>query len=176
MLRDLRIGSPIYILNKKEMSIEQAEVLQCAASAPAQFGMFQNGNMPPRQTVDLRVRYGGKEIVFQKMFADLSSCEDVNGNGIVVCESKDSLLSEIKAFKMNTDNILSQREYYEKISRWCDEQIVGLDPVKQAEIQSAKQIEAIKNEFATMLNQRDSKIDELTRLVKSFVGGGKGKE
>lgn len=176
MLRDVRIGSTLFVINKKEKSIGQAEVLQIAPSVP-QFQYNTNGIMPPRQTVAVRARFNGKEIVFNNLFADQMSCEDSGGNGIVVCESRDALVSELKAFKMNNDNIISRIDEFKENSSWCDEQLMQFDPVKQAEAQNAQQVESIKKEFADMLKDQNAKIDKLTSLVSEALGGSpKGKE
>ena len=166
----------MYVLNKKEKTIGTAEVLQAVPAQP-QFQYNANGIMPPRQTVAIRARFNGKEMVFNNLFADQVSCEDNGGNGIVVCESKDALVSELKAFKMNNDNIVSRIDEFKENSSWCDEQLLQFDPVKQAEAQNAQQVEAIKKEFAEILNAQNAKIDKLTSLVSEALGGSsKGKE
>lgn len=178
MLRDIRIGATLFVINKKEKTIGQAEVLQIAPSTP-QFQYSPNGGvMPPRQTIAIRARFNGKELVFNNLYADQSSCEDSGGNGIVVCENKDSLLAEIKAFKTNNDNIISRMDEFKENSKWCDDLLTELDPVKQAEAQNAQQVEAIKKEFAGILSQQNAKIDELKSLVSQALGGSssKGKE
>lgn len=144
MLRDLKIGAILYVLDKKERTIGEAEVLQAVLSMT----QFQyNPSMPFRQTMAVRARYNGKEVVFNNLFADQSSCED-NGNGIVVCENKDALLAELKSFKMTNDNLVSRMEEFVENSKWCDEQLVQLDPVKKAEAESAKQFDDFKKDLA----------------------------
>lgn len=166
----------MFILNKKEKTIGQAEVLQAAPSTP-QFQYNTNGIMPPRQTIAVRAKFNGKEMVFNNLFADQASCEDNGGNGIVVCENKEALVAELKAFKMNNDNIISRIDEFKESSSWCDEQLLQYDPIKQAEAQNAHQVEVIKKEFAEILNAQNAKIDKLTSLVSKALGGSsKGKE
>ena len=145
----------MFILNKKEKSIAQAEVLQAMPSTPQFNTQFtpNGGLMPPRQTVSIRAKYNGKEVVFNNLFADLSSAED-NSNGIVVCENKDTLLSEIKAFKTNNENILSQVDTFKDNVEWCDEQLVQLDPVRQAEVQNKHLTEIIEQQAADIAEMK----------------------
>lgn len=170
MLRDIRQGATLFILNKKELSREQAEVLQVVPSTP-QFNYAPNGGMmTPRQTVTIRARYNGKEVVFNNLFADLTSTEDA-ANGIVVCESKEALLAEIKAFKMNNDNIVSQIELYKNNSAWCDEQILQLDPVAKAEVENRDLREIIQKQGEEILGLKS----DIKSLLES-LGYKKGKE
>ena len=161
MLRDIRIGATLFVLNKKERTIGHAEVLQALPSTP----QFQyNPNMPIRQTVAIRAKMDGKEVVFNNLYADQVSCED-NGGGIVVCENKDALVAELKAFKVTNDNIVSRMEEFSENSKWCDERLIELDPVRQAEVQNNQQISELRNEIA-----------ELRSLVSKSLGLQKGKE
>lgn len=171
MLRDIRQGATLFILNKKDLSREQAEVLQVVPSTP-QFNYAPNGGVmtPPRQTVTIRARYNGKEVVFNNLFADLSSVEDTS-NGIVVCENKDALLAEIKAFKMNNDNIVSQIDVYKKNSSWCDEQILQLDPVAKAEVENRDLREIIQKQGEEILGLKS----DIKSLLES-LGYKNGKD
>ena len=80
MLRDLHAGAQIQILNRKENTVTQAEVLQVTPPAP-QFNVqvTPNGVMPPRQVMSMRVRWNGREAVFSNLFADVVSSESNDG-------------------------------------------------------------------------------------------------
>lgn len=176
MLKDIRQGAVLYILDKKNRVIGNAEVMQNPVLMPPQFQYGQNGMIPQRQTMSLRIKYNGKESVLGGIYADVSSTESIDGSQIVICESKDALVSELKAFKIANDNIVENVDMYRDNSAWCDTVIAELDPVKQAEVQNAKQIEAIKDEFREVLKGYDEKFDKLTAALEAFVNKAAVKE
>ena len=186
MLRDLHAGAQIQILNRKENTVTQAEVLQVTPPAP-QFNVqvTPNGVMPPRQVMSMRVRWNGREAVFSNLFADVVSSESSDGNGIVVCQDEAALLNELKSSKANVDYLIANHDSFVKQSEWYDAQITMRDPVRNAEAQGARQVEAIRKEFGGIIGEQNAKIDGLTEalgnltslLQQSLAGGNKkGKE
>ena len=170
MLRDLRPGATVRILNIKDFTISQAEVLQTTAPTPQlNLQITQQGVMPPRQVMSVRVRWNGKEALFNNIFADLPSSESNDGSGLVVCENDGALMNEFRTAKANFASLIENQSYFKKGEKWCDEQIMMRDPVKQAEAQNAKQLDAIKQEFNGILAEQNSKIDTLTESVNSLL-------
>ncbi len=176
MLRELNAGATVQILNRKENSITQAEVLQVTPPQP-QFNvqLTPQGVMPPRHVMSMRVRWNGREVVFNNLYADLSSAE-CQDSGIVVCQNEEALLNELKSTKANYDYLVSHKDEFKRGSEWCDEQITMRDPVRNAEIQNAKQVEAIKKEFCGIIAEQNAKIDQLTSLLQQALAPKKGKE
>lgn len=176
MLRELNAGATIQILNRKDNTITQAEVLQVTPPTP-QFNLqvTPQGMMPPRQVVSMRVRWQGREVVFNNIYADLTAAENPD-NGIVVCQDENALLNELKSTKANYDYLISHQDEFKKGSEWCDEQIMMRDPVRNAEMQNAKQVEAIKKEFGGIIAEQNAKIDQLTSLLQQALAPKKGKE
>jgi uncharacterized coiled-coil protein SlyX len=176
MLRDLHAGATIHILNRKENTITQAEVLQVTPPAP-QFNLqvTPQGVMPPRQVLSMRIKWNGREVVLNNLYADLSAAESQDGNGIVVCQDEAALLNELKSSKANVDYLIANADNFKRQSEWYDEQITKRDPVRNAEMQSAKQVEAIKNEFSGILAEQNSKIEQLTALLQQALNGGNNK-
>lgn len=184
MLRDLHAGATVQILNRKENTITQAEVLQATPPQP-QFNIqvTPQGVMPPRQVMSMRLRWNGREVVFNNLYADLASAECTDGSGIVVCQDEQALLSELKSTKANFDYLVEHLPDFKKGSKWCEEQITMRDPVKNAEMQSQKQVELIKQEFGGILDSQNEKIEQLTNtvgqltsLLQNSLGIEKGKE
>lgn len=182
MLRDLRPGATVRILNIKDFTISQAEVLQTTAPTPQlNLQITQQGIMPPRQLMSVKVRWNGKEALFNNIFADLPSSESNDGSGLVVCENEDALTNELRTAKANFASLIENQSYFKKGEKWCDEQLMMRDPVKQAEVQNAKQLDAIRQEFNGIFAEQNNKIDALTDSVKSLLqalagNNEKGKE
>lgn len=170
MLREIKAGAQIQILNLKEFSITQAEVLQVTPPTP-QFNLqiTAQGVMPPRQVMSMRVKWQGREVVFNNLYADLTSSESNDGNGIVVCENEAALTNELRTAKSNFTSLIENQSYFKKGEKWCDDQIALRDPVKQAEMQNARQVEAIKSEFNGILAEQNTKIDALTNSVNTLL-------
>lgn len=170
MLRDLRPGATVRILNIKDFTISQAEVLQTTAPVPQlNLQITQQGVMPPRQVMSVKVRWNGKEALFNNIFADQPSSESNDGSGLVVCENEDALTNELRTAKANFASLIENQSYFKKGEKWCDEQLMMRDPVKQAEVQNAKQLDAIKQEFNGMLAEQNKKIGTLTDNVSTLT-------
>lgn len=180
MLRDLKTGATVQMLDLKELSVSQAEVVQVTPPIPQMnIQVTQNGVMPPRQLMSLRVRWNGKEALLNNVYADVSSSESSDGSGLVVCENEAALLNELRTGKSNFKSLLDNQGYFERGMAWCEEQIAMRDPVKKAELQSQRQVEEIRRQFEGIVSEQNAKIDGLTETLKSLVqalGTKKGKE
>lgn len=181
MLRDLHAGATIQILNRKDNTISQADVLQVTPPTP-QFNiqLTPQGVMPPRQVMSMRVKWNGREVVLNNLYADLSAAESPDGNGIVVCQDENAMLNELKSSKANVDYLIANQDDFVRQSKWYEEQIIQRDPVRNAEAQSAKQVEAFKEQFGGIIAEQNNKIEALAQSVEALVqalgGKRKGKE
>lgn len=180
MLRDLKTGATVQMLDLKELSVSQAEVVQVTPPVPQMnIQVTQNGVMPPRQLMSMKVRWNGKEALLNNVYADVSSSESSDGSGLVVCENETALLNELRTGKSNFKSLIDNHAYFERGMAWCEEQIAMRDPVKQAEMQSQRQVEEIRRQFEGIVSEQNAKIDGLTETLKSLVqalGTKKGKE
>lgn len=158
------------MLNLKDFSISQAEVLQVTSPTPQlNLQITQQGVMPPRQLMSIRVKWNGKEVLLNNIYADQSSSESNDGSGLVVCENDTSLTNELRTAKANFASLIENQSYFEKGRDWCEEQITMRDPVKKAEYESARQVEAIRQQFEGIVSQQNAKIDTLTNSVNSLL-------
>ena len=156
MLSTLRTGAPLFVLDKSKQTVSIAEVISVTPQ-PAQFGMAYtpNGMMPQRPTVNIRARVNGSEMNFNRLIADASSAEDQSG-GIVVCESKDAMISEITAFRANSARALEQVPMHQQIVANCDNLLLQFDPTRQREAEQSKEIASLRDEISelkTLLTQ-----------------------
>ena len=125
--------------------------------------------MPPRPLMSMRVKWNGREALFNNLFADQSASESNDGSGLVVCENETAVTNELRTAKANFASLIENQPYFEKGRDWCEAQITMRDPVKKAEYESAKQVEAIKQQFESVINAQNEKIDSLTDSVKSLL-------
>ena len=150
MLGNLRTGAPLFVLDKSKQTVSIAEVISVTPQ-PAQFGMAYtpNGMMPQRPTVNIRARIDGAEINFNRLIADAVSAEDQTG-GVVICESKDAMVSEITAFRANSARALEQVPMHQQIVSNCDNLLLQFDPTRQREAEQSKEIAGLRNEISEL--------------------------
>lgn len=174
MLRDLRPGATLTVLDKKEVKIGQAVVTNNVSQVP----LYTN---PMMQTVNISFKYDGRDITFNGANANGFAAED-KSCGLVICENDSALLSEVRMFNKEKQEILANRERDEKIVAWCEEQEARLDPVKQAEANNKQQVDAITKRFEEMFDQMKAENAEikasnaeLKSLLEQALGGNKNK-
>lgn len=150
MFQNLRVGSPIYILHKTEPKLIVGEVSSVSLPVPVlnqvyQAGVFQQ----PKTTVDVKVKYNGEVIDYQKLPSEMSIA-DFGNSGMVISESKDSIINEVQILKNNSANILDSIEKHKKIMEECDVMLQTLNPSVKQEAERNKEMEAMKSEMKEM--------------------------
>ena len=165
MLSTLRQGAPLFVLDKSKQTVSIGEVISVTPQ-PAQMSMayVPGGMFPQRPTVNIKARIDGNEINFVRLVGDASSAEDPAG-GIVVCESKEAVISEITAFRANSARALEQVQMHQNVVSNCDKLLLQLDPAKQREAEQTKEIASLRDE-----------ISELKALLSQSLGVKKKKE
>ena len=165
MLSTLRQGAPLFVLDKSKQTVSIGEVISVTPQ-PVQMGMAYapNGMFPQRPTVNIKARIDGSDVNFVRLVGDASSAEDPAG-GIVVCESKEAIISEITAFRANSARALEQVQMHQQIVSNCDNLLLQLDPSKKREAEQSKEIATLREEMA-----------ELKALLSQSLGKPKKKE
>ena len=79
------------------------------------------------------------------------------------------MLNELKSSKANVDYLIDNQENFKKQQKWYEEQITMRDPVKNAEAQSARQVELIKQEFGGIIEEQNKKIDSQNKKIDDFM-------
>lgn len=166
MFQGLRVGSPIYLFSKNEPKIDIAEVVSVGNPTPQyDITSFQNGNfLPPKNTVDIKVRVGEQVIDLQKLPAD-SSIADFGTTGMVVSESRDAVISEIDGYKKLSLRALDDVDRHKHVIAECDKMLGALNPQIKQEAERAQEIENIK---AGMSNLQDEMTDIKAMLTKAL--------
>ena len=84
-----------------------------------------------------------------RLIADAVSAEDQTG-GVVICESKDAMVSEITAFRANSARALEQVPMHQQIVSNCDKLLLQFDPTRQREVEQSKEIAGLRNEISEL--------------------------
>lgn len=152
MLSGLRAGTPLYVLYKNEPRIAIGEVLTVSNPVP-QFGtVYQSGiPMPPKTTVDIKVKINGEEVTFQKLPSD-QSVADFGTSGIVISESREAIINEIEGYKKLSEKALQDVDRHKKIIAECGKMLGELNPQIKREAEQAREIAGLKGDITAIKN------------------------
>ena len=143
MFQSLRIGTPLYVLHKNEPKLEVGEVI--FVSQPVnQFGqtIYQQGIMNPAPaTVDIKIKSNDKTIELQKLPANMSIAD--YGNGMVISESRDSIINELGVLRQNSERIIASIDQHKDIVSKCDALMQELNPQVKQDAERQKEMLAL---------------------------------
>lgn len=147
MFSNLRGGAPIYILHKQEPKVEVGEVLSVGQPQP-QYPAYQNGLIQsPRTMVDVRVKVGEQTIDLQKLPSELSVADC---NGMVVSETKDSIINEVAAMSKISQSVLDSMDRHQNIVTRCSELLEELNPEVKREAERVKEMSDLRAEVGEL--------------------------
>ena len=142
MFQNLRVGTPLYVLHKNELKLEVGEVTSVTPPRPQQIQNFGMGVLPPQQTViDVEVKLDSGVVKIPNLLTTLSITDC--SNGVVVSDSRESMLNEITVLKGNSQKILNSIDQHKEIVRKCDDLLGELNPQIRQEAERSKEIESL---------------------------------
>ena len=139
MFQNLRVGTPLYVLHKNELKVEQG-IVTFVSQPVNQLGQVVYGNMQPA-TVDISMQVGETPIELKKIPATLSISDC--GNNRVMSESRESISTEVAILKANSQKALESIEHHKDVVRRCDEVLAELNPQIRQEAERSKEIESL---------------------------------
>ena len=169
MLRDLRAGTVIYVLNKREPKLEMGEVVDAKLSIAPQ--TFANGMLQPqRPLVDISATFGAEKRNYTGVKADVAIDEK---DGIAISDSKEVMTSEIENLKKLSKKFIDEVDRYKTIYKECDRIMADLDPEIKKKAQQAQEIENLKVQVGGISNQMTEILGLLRGLRnnQSIIGG-----
>lgn len=167
MLRDLRAGTIIYVLNKREPKLEIGEVIDAKLSVAPQ--TFANGMLQPqRPMVDISATFGAEKRNYMGVKADVAIDEK---DGIAISDSKEVMASEIDNLKKLSKKFIDEVDRYKTIYKECDAIMAELDPEIKKKAQQAQEIEKLKAQVGVIGNQM-GEILTLLKGLKTEQNGG----
>jgi len=138
MFSALRQSNSIYILDKGETpSLKVGQVVNVSAPSPS-FGQFNTF------TVDVTAIVDGHQMQFQKL---PSAGSIATSNGLVVAETKEAMLSEVEGFMKNSQQILGNIPYHQKVVQACNEMMGTLNPQFAEQQTQKKEIAEMKTQI-----------------------------
>lgn len=150
MLRDLRAGTIIYVLNKKEPRLEIGEVTDVKPSlAPP---TFMGGTLQPqRPVVDITATFGTETRNYKQLPSDVSIA-DFSKEGVVISDSRDQMANEVESLKKLSKRIIDEVDNHKRIFKECDKILADLDPEIKKKAQQAQEIEGLKQQVGEILS------------------------
>lgn len=134
MLTQLKPGNKIYVLEQTgDLTISTGQVVNVTPS--------YTGN------VDMEVKVNDQTYMFQQVPFNQSV---VQNDSIIVAETKDQILTEVKKIKTDSDKILDNISYYEKRSKQCEEILRQNNPSYDKELKRDEEINQLKDQMSAM--------------------------
>jgi len=161
MFQGLSQGATLYILYKNEPRMEKGRVLSVNTHLP-QFNPAQPQAMFSGMVTDLTVAVGNETIPFAGLPAT-ASVANFPDKGMFVGEEQGMVVNELTAMRDNSQRIVDSYETHKALRDKCDALLLSLNPDKQKEIQSAKEMEALRGQLAEMKRMLSAALGSKTK-------------
>lgn len=148
MFSNLRQGTPLYVLHKSEPRLEIAEVISCSEMQPMYNTAYQGGMLqPPKTFVDVKAKIDGQIVDFQKLPSELSIADS---NGMVLSETKESIINEIYALSKLSKSVLDSVGHHQNVVERCEKLLEELNPEIRKEAERTKELNSLKEEMGNI--------------------------
>lgn len=135
MLTQLKPGNTIYVL-------EQQEDLKLSTGKVVNVMPSYTGN------VDMEVKVNDQTYKFQQVPFNQSV---VKNDFVIIGETKDQILNEVKKIKEDSDKILDNISYYKSRSKQCEEILRQNNPTYDKELKRDEEINQLKDQMSAMM-------------------------
>ena len=148
MFQGLSQGATLYILYKNEPRMEKGRVISVNTHLP-QYNPAQPQALFNGMVTDLTVTIGSETIPFAGLPAN-ASVANFPDRGMFISEDQGLIVNELTAMRDNSQRIVDSYDAHKAIRDKCDMLLVSLNPEKQKELQSAKEMADLKGELAEL--------------------------
>ncbi len=148
MFQNLTQGASLYILYKNDPRIETGRVLNINTHLP-QFNPNQPQAMLGGMVTDIAVSVGSETIPFAGLPAS-ASVANFPDRGMFISENQALVVNELTAMRDNSQRIVDSYDAHKALLDKCEALLLSLDPERQKEVQSAKEMADLKGELAEM--------------------------
>jgi len=148
MFQSIPQGATIHILYKNEPRLEKGRVISVNTHLP-QYNPSQPQAIFNGMVTDLTVVVGNETIPFAGLPAN-ASVANFPDKGMFISEDQGMAVNEITSMRDNSKRIVDSYDDHKSMVEKCDELLLSLNPDKQKELQSAKEMEALRDELAEM--------------------------
>ena len=148
MFQGLTQGATLFVLYKNEPRLEKGRVVSVNTHLP-QYNPSQPQALFNGMVTDLTAAIGSDTIPFAGLPASASSA-NFPDKGIFISEDQGLVVNELTAMRDNSQRIVDSYDAHKSLRDKCDELLLSLNPDKQKEMQTAKDVAELKGELAEM--------------------------
>jgi hypothetical protein len=162
MFQALQQGATIYILYRNEPRIERGRIVSINTHLPM-YNPSQPQAMLNGMVTDLAVSVGSETLPLAGLPA-MASSANFPDKGVFVAEDQNTIISELTAMRDNSQRIVESYDAHKALRDKCDALLISMNPDRQREVQSAKEMSELKAQIAEL------------KSMLSAVSGTKPKE
>ena len=141
-------GATLFILHKNEPKVEIGRVVSVNTHLP-QYNPNQPQAMFNGMVTDLTVSVGSDTIPFLGLPASASTANFAD-KGLFISEDQGLVVNEITTLRDNSKRIIDSYETNRDLFEKYEALLISLNPDKQREVKSAKELAALKDELSEM--------------------------
>lgn len=148
MFQAIQQGASIYILHKNEAKVEIGRVMSANTHLP-QYNPTQPQAMFNGMVTDLTVSVGSDTVPFLGLPAS-ASVANFADKGLFISEDQGLVVNEITTLRDNSKRIIDSYETNKDLFEKYEALLISLNPEKQREAQSMKEMAELKCELSEM--------------------------
>lgn len=148
MFQAMTQGATLFILHKNEPKVEMGRVVSVNTHLP-QYNPNQPQAMFNGMVTDLTVSVGSDTIPFLGLPASASTANFAD-KGLFISEDQGLVVNEITTLRDNSKRIIDSYETNKDLFEKYEALLISLNPDKQREVKSAKELAALKDELSEM--------------------------
>ena len=141
-------GATLFILHKNEPKVDVGRVVSVNTHLP-QYNPNQPQAMFNGMVTDLTVSVGSDTIPFLGLPASASTANFAD-KGLFISEDQGLVVNEITTLRDNSKRIIDSYETNKDLFEKYEALLISLNPDKQREVKSAKELAALKDELSEM--------------------------
>ena len=141
-------GATLFILHKNEPKVDIGRIVSVNTHLP-QYNPNQPQAMFNGMVTDLTVSVGSDTIPFLGLPASASTANFAD-KGLFISEDQGLVVNEITTLRDNSKRIIDSYETNKDLFEKYEALLISLNPDKQREVKSAKELAALKDELSEM--------------------------
>ena len=148
MFQAMTQGATLFILHKNEPKVDVGRVVSVNTHLP-QYNPNQPQAMFNGMVTDLTVSVGSETIPFLGLPASASTANFAD-KGLFISEDQGLVVNEITTLRDNSKRIIDSYETNKDLFEKYEALLISMNPDKQREVKSAKELAALKDELSEM--------------------------
>ncbi len=129
MFQSLRNNNPVYIFHKGNKPFLEIGYVVSVSTPRPKYPVPANFNQPQEMLVDLVVKLNDQTVNYNGLSAQSNVADTIlNGDSIVVTDSKETMNAEILSLKRKSEDIIKSIDFHKAFIVDCDKALTDLNP------------------------------------------------